>query len=106
MFGGNSFSNVLRHIGQVHKFDPGLKIYCGIDGCPVSYTNFESFRSHVYRKHPQTLHPLNMTRYQAVDEDSCSEDEPLQPIISDFIVGRLWLVALYGSTGNLMTPGL
>ena len=59
-FGGQSFSSVLRHIGEVHRFDPGLVIRCGIDRCPETYKNFESFRSHVYRKHRDVIHPVSM----------------------------------------------
>ena len=50
-FGGNSFRAVLRHVGEVHKHDPNFFIRCGIHHCPQTYTNFFSFRSHVYRKH-------------------------------------------------------
>ncbi len=50
-FGGNSFSSVLHHIGEIHRHDPNLTIDCGIEGCPQTYKRFESFRSHVYRKH-------------------------------------------------------
>lgn len=56
LFGGNTFNTVLRHIGEYHRHDPGLTIRCGIDRCPQRYTNYESFRSHVYRKHRSTLH--------------------------------------------------
>ena len=55
-FAGRSFAAVLRHIGCNHRYDPGLRIRCGIKSCPETYTNFESFRSHVYRKHRDELH--------------------------------------------------
>ena len=55
-FRGTSFAAVLRHIGTSHRYDPGLSIRCGIDLCPETYTKFESFRSHVYRKHRDVLH--------------------------------------------------
>ena len=55
-FAGQSFSAVLRHMGN-HRFDPGLSIPCGIDSCPEVYKNYESFRSHVYRKHREVLGP-------------------------------------------------
>lgn len=54
LFAGQSFSAVLRHMG-VHRFDPGLSIRCGINSCTEQYTNFESFRSHIYRKHREVL---------------------------------------------------
>ena len=55
-FAGRSFAAVLRHIGSSHRYDPGLRIRCGIKSCPETYTVFESFRSHVYRKHREELH--------------------------------------------------
>ena len=55
-FSGHLFSAILRHIGEIHQHDPNLTIECGIEGCPQTYKNFESFRSHVYRKHRDVLH--------------------------------------------------
>ena len=56
LFGGNTYAAVLRHIGEIHRHDPGLVIRCGINHCPQTYSNYESFRSHVYRKHRDALH--------------------------------------------------
>lgn len=56
LFARKTFSAVLRHIGT-HRFDSGLFIKCGINSCPENYKNFESFRSHVYRKHREVLIP-------------------------------------------------
>ena len=66
-FGGQSFAAVLRHIGEIHRYDPSLSIRCGINRCPQTYTNFESFRSHVYRKHRDVFNPVShvMFRQQA-----------------------------------------
>lgn len=61
LFGASTFSSVLRHIGLIHRYDPGLSIRCGIDYCPQVYSNYESFRSHVYRKHREALHPQSST---------------------------------------------
>ena len=55
-FRGRSFAAVFRHIGANHRYDPGLSIRCGIQSCPETYTKFESFRSHLYRKHRDVLH--------------------------------------------------
>lgn len=54
-FRGSNFAAVLRHIGNTHRFDPGFFISCGLRFCPATYTNYESFRSHVYRKHRDEL---------------------------------------------------
>lgn len=56
LFAGKTFSAVLRHMGT-HRFDCGLLIRCGINSCAEKYKNFESFRSHVYRKHREALIP-------------------------------------------------
>ena len=56
LFAGQSFAAVLRHIGNTHRYDPGLSIRCGIESCPEVYVNFESFRSHVYRKHRDAVY--------------------------------------------------
>ena len=53
-FAAPSYSSVLRHLAS-HQYDPGLHIVCGIDGCPLTYRNFQSFRSHIYRKHRAVL---------------------------------------------------
>ena len=56
-FASRSYGPVLRHIGVVHRFGPSCSIRCGIDGCPAAYNSekYESFRSHVYRKHRSVL---------------------------------------------------
>ena len=54
LFAGQTFSAVLRHMGA-HRFDAGLSIRCGINSCTEQYTNLESFRSHIYRKHREVL---------------------------------------------------
>lgn len=58
-FAAASFSSVLRHIGDVHRSQigpaPMMAVWCGIDGCPWSYENYESFRSHLYKKHRHVL---------------------------------------------------
>ena len=57
LFASPSFSAVLRHIGNTHAGDPNLSIVCPVPGCPREspYSNYESFRSHVYRKHREVL---------------------------------------------------
>lgn len=61
LFGADTYSAVLRHIGLIHRYDPGFSICCGIDYCPQTYSKYESFRSHVYRKHRSALHPSSST---------------------------------------------
>ena len=74
LFAGNSFSTVLRHMGT-HRFDPGLHIRCGIDYCTDHYRNFESYQSHVYRKHREALSVSNPTSTQGLVNGGMGEDE-------------------------------
>ena len=55
LFSCRYFSAVLRHFGNTHYFDPNLTIRCGIESCAEVYKNYESFQSHVYRKHREVL---------------------------------------------------
>ena len=84
-FGGNSFASVLRHIGEVHRFDPGLVIRCGIERCPQTYTNYESFRSHVYRKHRTMLHAISTPSATEMDESSNPSDIITDEAVDDLI---------------------
>ena len=38
-------------IGLVHSFDPGFTVTCGVDGCPKTFTKYNSFRKHILRHH-------------------------------------------------------
>ena len=58
----------MRHIGEIHRYDPALVIRCGIDHCPQTYKNYESFRSHIYCKHREVLHSQSS---DACDESEC-----------------------------------
>lgn len=75
LFGGNSFASVLRHIGEIHRFDPGLVIRCGIEHCPQTYTNYESFRSHVYRKHRVVLHEESTPNVTETCDDNSDQSD-------------------------------
>ena len=41
----------LGHLRHVHSHDPSFHVTCGVDSCPVTYRNFSTLYSHVYRKH-------------------------------------------------------
>ena len=50
------YLGILQHIRAVHSFEPNFHILCGLDnGCPATYNVYESFRSHVYKKHREQL---------------------------------------------------
>ena len=47
-------------MGDIHSFGPGLRVVCGLGpekNCPAAYTNINSFKSHVYKKHRNLLFP-------------------------------------------------
>ena len=63
-FTGKQFSRYLRHIKFVHTNEPNFTISC--TQCKKTFKKFQSFRSHLQRKHYKKQHPEpNSTR----DED-------------------------------------
>lgn len=50
-FAGNSFPDIVRHIGAVHSHDADFQVTCGLDACQKQYHNFGSYRVHLYRDH-------------------------------------------------------
>ena len=50
-FAAPTFEGVLRHIGAEHIFDSNFHLQCGLDGCPRTFHNYSSWRSHIYRNH-------------------------------------------------------
>lgn len=74
LFHGQDYASLLRHIAAVHRFDPGLSIHCNINGCPETYCNYESFRSHVYRKHRESLHVVDKTVHEYTDQCQAQDD--------------------------------
>ena len=54
-FAAASFLPVLRHIGQVHQYEANFQVKCGLDSCPCLYRTYNSFKSHVYRKHRSAM---------------------------------------------------
>ena len=51
----SDLKGILRHMAAVHAHEPEFHIICGIAGCVRSYSNFYSFKRHVYRKHREHL---------------------------------------------------
>lgn len=47
-----SLKPILRYMATVHAYDPH---FCGLEGCSRTYSNFFSFKKHVYRKHRSCL---------------------------------------------------
>ena len=46
---------LISHLGRVHQNDRSFHVLCGIDGCPRTYKNFYTLRSHFVQKHSAIL---------------------------------------------------
>ena len=49
-----TISLYLTHIRISHADVPGFKIICGLQGCKRSFTDFLTYRNHVYAHHDTT----------------------------------------------------
>lgn len=64
----------LQHIGLFHAYQPDFKVTCGISGCQRTYTNFGTFRNHVYDVHSaSTTESVEVESVNATSMD-CNED--------------------------------
>lgn len=50
-----NLKGIVRHMAAVHAHEPNFFIFCGIQGCSRTYSNFFSFKKHLYRKHRCSL---------------------------------------------------
>ena len=74
-FASPSFASVVCHIGSIHANNERLELVCPVPQCERQrpYRNFESFRSHVYRKHKNVLkNKVNMLSGVSSKHDSSS----------------------------------
>ena len=71
-FAAPSLKGTMRHIGSVHAHESNFHVICGIQGCPRSYTNFHTFKKHMYQKHRETL--------EAISTPGLMETEPNQSV--------------------------
>lgn len=63
---------LIQHVGLVHNHEPNFNITCGLNNCKSSFTVYESFRRHVYRKHRKLVLPhddMDATEYMDNDND-------------------------------------
>ena len=68
-------SAVLWHIKRDHKFEP-FKMKCGIDGCPMVYSNVNGLSAHIVRKHQRTdQREENLTLVDTTDESGMMEND-------------------------------
>lgn len=42
---------LIQHIGLIHAHEANFTITCGLNDCKSTFTKYESFRRHVYRRH-------------------------------------------------------
>ena len=75
-FKRTSFRPVFRHMRQ-HRFDPNLTICCTLSTCTEVYTNLDSFRKHVYRKHRDILCPEDNSEEDITFDDDVVDDNEL-----------------------------
>ena len=83
-FASPMFSAVLWHIGNTHAADSHLSLKCPIPGCTSDpYNKYESFRSHIYRKHRSVL-----GRGLPSLSCSCTGTDPDAPGVSSVLDGE------------------
>lgn len=70
-FVGSSFKKLLSHIKFIHSYEPNFTIKCG--DCGQSFQKFNSFKSHIQRKHNAD----NLAERPDHDEEIDEEDEDL-----------------------------
>ena len=54
-FSARALKGVLRHIGAVHANEAGFHVICGLQGCPRSFSNYHTYKKHLYQKHRNAL---------------------------------------------------
>ena len=50
-----TYKKVVRHLGTVHAHESAFYVECCVPGCPRTYTNFHSYKSHLYKKHRDVI---------------------------------------------------
>lgn len=93
-FAATTYKGVLRHLGTVHAHEARFHVQCDFPGCPRTYTNYHSYKTHLYRKHREFLlghTPPNTESDDSIIEvdtgadnsgDSCSVQQVTLPAIS------------------------
>ena len=82
-----SLSQLLVHMRLVHAGEPGFLVQCGIQGCPRTYRNFQTFRNHVYTIHSANL-PLETEVGPGEPETSDDDDNGLGDRDNNGVEGR------------------
>lgn len=94
----------LKHIHLYHAHEPGLNITCGLSGCTRSFTNFYTYRDHVYAYHgdrdmsqlvPTDVHSGDHGGVGSSGEDYTTDREETQSPSSDDVLQRaaaMWIL--------------
>lgn len=100
-FAAKDQKGVLRHMGVVHAHEAGFYVRCCVEDCPCTYSNFHSYKKHLYTKHRAVLEvspsiPVRADEAATIDFDTspssteCFDDCPM-----DSIEGRKRTAALF-----------
>ncbi len=46
---------VLRHLALIHSHEADFRVICGINGCSRNYSNYHSYKKHMYQRHREVL---------------------------------------------------
>ena len=66
---------LISHLGRVHQNDRSFHVLCSIDGCPRTYKNFYTLRSHFVQKHSAILERERIWVQQQAEQPQA--DDPL-----------------------------
>ena len=69
-----TISLYLTHIRLSHADTPGFTICCGLQGCRRSFTNFLTYRNHVYARHDLNVE-VDLGRSLEVEKESGNEGD-------------------------------
>lgn len=72
-FASPNFKGTLRHIAAVHSWDPDFFTLCRFHGCSRTYSNFFSFKKHIYRKHREFLESADVESFNLLGIDTNDE---------------------------------
>ena len=70
-FAGNTFKKLLSHVKFIHSHEPNFTIACG--DCGQSFRKFNSFESHIQRKHNANILADRQENDVAI-EDNCNDN--------------------------------
>ena len=73
-FAAKDLKGVLRHMGTIHAHEAGFYVRCQVKDCPYTYTNYHSYKKHLYKKHRDVLGVLSHHTAGNVSTTTCDLD--------------------------------